>query len=70
MICFKCSKEIGEEKLKIVALDRPYINLVFHEDPCYNQIKNNPDEYVNQEKERVFELASHSNKSESKTKRK
>lgn len=75
MKCFYCGKEIDIEKERYIikAYDIPYVNLYFHKDTCYREIKDRLIDYINENSDRVNILASHfgnNEKNEGKTKRK
>ena len=54
MICFKCNKEIKQEDKKFMyGLDRPYINLFFHED-CWSKIERDIEVYLTQNVDLVY----------------
>lgn len=66
MKCFYCGKEIDIEKDRYIikAYDIPYVNLYFHKDTCYKEIKERLIEYIDENSDRVFILAGISNKNE------
>jgi hypothetical protein len=45
-MCFKCEKEIKvDERVFMLALDKPYVNLWFHA-KCYIEIEDTTEEYL------------------------
>jgi len=61
MKCFHCGKEInlGEnEKYKMVPIESPYLNLFFHKETCYREIKSTEKEYLTENAEKIWEWAS------------
>jgi hypothetical protein len=39
MICFYCEKEIVlSDRYRMIPLEKPYVNLFVHRDPCYADI--------------------------------
>ena len=67
MKCFYCDKEINIEKDRYIikAYDIPYVNLYFHKDTCYREIKDRLIEYINENSDRALILAGSSNRVES-----
>jgi len=52
--CFECGKTIDDYVYKIIAFDRPHVNLYFHKE-CY--ITGDIEEYFANKKERVYNYA-------------
>jgi hypothetical protein len=67
MKCFYCDKEINIEKDRYIikAYDIPYVNLYFHKDTCYREIKDRLIEYIDENSDRALILAGSSNRVES-----
>jgi DNA-directed RNA polymerase beta' subunit len=65
--CFYCDKEINIEKERYIikAYDIPYVNLYFHKDTCYREIKDKLIDYINKNSDRALILAGSSNRVES-----
>lgn len=76
MKCFYCGKEIDEDKddknIWNVAIEKPYVNLLFHKEPCLRTIKDKENEYLKENIDRVYEVANQTKfkKDEVKVKRK
>ena len=66
MKCFYCDKEINIEKDRYIikAYDIPYVNLYFHKDTCYREIKDRLIEYIDENSSRALILAGSSNRVE------
>jgi hypothetical protein len=66
MKCFYCGKEIDIEKERYIikAYDIPYVNLYFHKDTCYREIKDRLTDYINENSDRALILAGSSNRVE------
>jgi hypothetical protein len=66
MKCFYCDKEINIEKDRYIikAYDIPYVNLYFHKDTCYREIKDRLIEYIDENSDRALILAGSSNRVE------
>ena len=66
MKCFYCDKEINIEKERYIikAYDIPYVNLYFHKDTCYREIKERLIDYINENSNRALVLAGSSNRVE------
>ncbi|MEN6511176.1 MAG: hypothetical protein ABFD00_05015, partial [Chloroherpetonaceae bacterium] len=56
--------DIEKDRYIIKAYDIPYVNLYFHKDTCYKEIKERLIEYIDENSNRVFNLAGISNKNE------
>lgn len=57
MICFYCGKEINlseNEKYQMIPIERPYVNLFFHKENCYNEIKSIEKQYITENAERIW----------------
>lgn len=73
MKCFYCGKEINTnsgEKAMMIAVDRPMINLFFHMDTCYREIKNREWDYLKENSERIWQQDISTIKKDKATKRK
>lgn len=75
MKCFYCKKEISEGRgeLLFVALDRPYVMLPFHREPCLRTVEGDGlPQYLQDNSERVWQYASSplGNKKDNSVKRK
>ena len=60
MKCFYCDKDIdgNSDRLKIIALDRPYANIPVHRDTCYLEIQSYGEEkYLRENIERIIALS-------------
>jgi len=59
MICFDCGEEIAQtddDPCIFVGLDRPYVNLPFHKDKCYNvKVRPQEHEYLQEHGEQIWE---------------
>jgi hypothetical protein len=64
--CFYCDKEINIEKERYIikAYDIPYVNLYFHKDTCYREIKDKLIDYIDKNSNRALILAGSSNRVE------
>jgi hypothetical protein len=56
MKCFYCNEEIGDGKARIIALDKPYLNLYFHRETCFRKVENQGTEnYISENVQRIHQ---------------
>jgi len=58
--CFYCNKDIdsNSDRLRIIALDRPYVNIPVHRDTCNLEIQSYGEgKYLRENIERIISLS-------------
>ena len=60
MKCFYCGKEItqvGDDKYRIIPLDRPYVNLYLHISSSYVEMSAILEEYLTENMDKIYDYA-------------
>lgn len=57
-ICFYCDEEIiFPDRYQMIPLERPYINLFVHKNPCYQEIlRVGEEKYLNDNNEKLYKI--------------